>query len=242
MIGFQKYLPEDEDILAAMTPEELAVPLLAALRDQSQPFELTEAVRLQEGMYPGQRRHILFLLADALAYLQREGLVVVYPPELHTYANKEKPWYTVSAAARAMDLPAGLQAYQYSRLLPKELLHPSLLPTVLPMFLRRDYENAVFAAMKQVEMAVRDASKLPDNLVGTTLMRKAFSADQPLGQGFAVDAERQALSDLFAGGMGYYRNTTGHRTVDFTAPEASRVILFASELLNLVQTRRRSGG
>jgi uncharacterized protein (TIGR02391 family) len=141
-----------------------------------------------------------------------------------------------------MTLPAGLEAYQHSRFLPKELLHPSLLTTVLPMFLRRDYENAVFAGMKQVELVVREASQLPDNLVGTALMRKAFAADQPLGEGFAVDAERQALSDLFAGGMGYYRNTTGHRTVDFTAPEASRVILFASELLNLAQSRTPQGG
>jgi hypothetical protein len=68
-------------------------------------------------------------------------------------------------------------------------------------------------------------------------MRKAFQADQPLGNGFAADAERQALSDLFAGAMGYFRNSTGHRSVDFQPAEAARVILFASQLLALVDER-----
>jgi hypothetical protein len=40
--------------------------------------------------------------------------------------------------------------------------------------------------------------------------------------------------------MGYFRNSTGHRTVDFEPAEAARVILFASEHLNMVDERERA--
>lgn len=41
-----------------------------------------------------------------------------------------------------------------------------------------DYETACFAAMKTVEVAVRDASGLENSLVGVALMRRAFQPHQ----------------------------------------------------------------
>ena len=238
MIDFQRFLPEDESVAVALPPEELAAPLLEALRHSREPIELNAPVTLPKGMYPQHRREVLLSLAEAFAYLKHEGLVVPYPPELHNLANKDRRLYIVSRAGKALELPAGLESYRHSRLLPPALLHPKLLGTVLPLYLRRDYETAVFAAMKEVELAVHEASALPPGLVGTALMRKAFGADQLLGSGFTVDSERQALSDLFAGAMGYFRNTTGHRVVDFKSQEAARVLLFAAELIGLVDQRR----
>lgn len=240
-MSFQRLFPPDPEAILSMRPEELAVPLLEVLRAQTQPIEPNFAVSLPPAMYAGpQRREVLFLLAEAFSYLLREGFVVPQPPELHHYADKRRVYFMVSREARALELPTGLEHHQHAALLPKQLLSPLLLGTVLPLFQRRDYETAVFAAMKQVELAVRKASELPDNLVGTSLMRKAFQPDQRLGMGLPVDAERQALSDLFAGAMGYFRNTTGHRTVDFEPAEAAQVILFASELLNIVTDRTQA--
>lgn len=199
MVNLKQFLPEDEAIAAAMPPEELAAPLLAALRTTSQPIEPNDALNLPDGMYPTRRGEVLLSLAEAFAYLQRECLVVPYPPELHNYADKARRRYKVSRTAAKLELPSGLEAYRHSRLLPQELLNPKLLGTVLPLYFRQDYETAVFAAMKAVEVAVREASALPHDLVGVALMRKAFAADQLLGSGFSVDSERQALSDLFAG-------------------------------------------
>ena len=149
-------------------------------------------------------------MAEAFAYLQREGLVVVpFPPELHNYMDKSRVYFMLSRAGASIELPAGLEQHQHAQLLPKELLHSSLMGTVLPLFQRRAYETAVFAAMKQVEVAVRAVSQLPENLVGTALMRKAFLADQRLGRGFAIEAERQAL----CGGHGLLpqQHWTSHR-------------------------------
>jgi uncharacterized protein (TIGR02391 family) len=240
-MSFERYFPPDPETLLAMRPEEVAVLLLQVLRDMRGPIEPNFAITLPEDKYAGPaRQNVLLLMAEAFAYLQREGFVVPFPPELHIYRDKNRVYFMLSREGKTIELPAGFEQHQHAQLLPKELLHSSLMSTVLPLFQRRAYETAVFAAMKQVEIAVRAVSQLPENLVGTALMRKAFLADQRLGKGFVIEAERQALSDLFAGAMGYFRNSTGHRTVDFEPAEAARVILFASELLNMVDERERA--
>jgi hypothetical protein len=178
---FERHFPPDADAVLAMSPEELAVPLLRVLRDQTRPIEPNDPLKLPDGMYGPQRQGVLLILAEAFSCLLREGLVIPQPPGFHNYADKERVRYTLSRAGRAMDLPGGLEQHQHASLLPKSLLMPSLHGTVLPLFQRRDFETAVFAAMKQVEVAVREAAGLPENLVGTGLMRKAFAADQRLG-------------------------------------------------------------
>lgn len=103
-----------------------------------------------------------------------------------------------------------------------------------------DYETAAFAAMKAVEVAVRDAAGLPNELVGVNLMRKAFSPGEgPLRDPDADGGERQATADLFAGAIGVYKNPASHRTVKFDDPmEAAEVIQLADLLLRIVERAR----
>ena len=55
---------------------------------------------------------------------------------------------------------------------------------------------AVFQAMKAFEVAVRDASRLADGMVGVKLMRNAFAADSGILTDFAAEGgERQARAD-----------------------------------------------
>ncbi|MFB8040302.1 TIGR02391 family protein [Streptomyces hydrogenans] len=121
------------------------------------------------------------------------------------------------------------------------LLHPDLEKTVRTNFDLGDYETACFAAMKAVEVAVRDASGLDNSLVGVALMRKAFQPHQngkpggPLADAGAEGGEQEAESTLFAGAMGRYKNPSSHRTVDFDDPiEAAQIIQFANLLLRQV--------
>ncbi|MGM9470139.1 TIGR02391 family protein [Streptomyces murinus] len=103
-------------------------------------------------------------------------------------------------------------------------LHPVLENTVRTNFDLGDYETACFAAMKAVEVAVRDASGLDNSLVGVKLMRAAFQPHQdgkpggPLADTEAEGGEQEAASALFAGAMGAYKNPASHRTVDFDDP------------------------
>jgi uncharacterized protein (TIGR02391 family) len=105
-----------------------------------------------------------------------------------------------------------------------------------------DYETACFAAMKAVEVAVRDASGLDNSLVGVPLMRAAFQPHKtgksggPLADAGAEGGEQEAASALFAGAMGAYKNPASHRTVGFDDPvEAAEIIQFADLLLRQVE-------
>jgi uncharacterized protein (TIGR02391 family) len=72
----------------------------------------------------------------------------------------------------------------------------------------------VFEAFKEVEVAVRDAGGFDARIIGTDSMRKAFHPeDGPLSDKGLPTSEREALSALFAGAIGSYKNPASHRTV-----------------------------
>jgi hypothetical protein len=78
--------------------------------------------------------------------------------------------------------------------------------------------------------------------VGVLLMRKAFhEASGPLTKQSDPAAEREALSHLFAGPIGSYKNPHSHRTVNLTdAREAQEQVMLATHLLRIVDARRPS--
>jgi uncharacterized protein (TIGR02391 family) len=109
------------------------------------------------------------------------------------------------------------------------------------MFLRGDYDDAVFKAFKTVEMAVRAAASLPDGMVGIEVMRTAFNPTTGvLADTNVVPAEREALSHIFAGVIGHAKNPGSHRTVNHSVVEAAHLIGFASYLLGIVEARSAS--
>jgi uncharacterized protein (TIGR02391 family) len=121
-----------------------------------------------------------------------------------------------------------------------ELLSPSLSPELLvsakPAFVRGDYETAAFAAMKAVEVRVRELSGLPDGMVGVKLMRSAFGKDGgPLTDMSAEGGEQVATMELFAGAIGAFKNPASHRIVHFDDPlEAAEVVQLADLLLRML--------
>lgn len=116
-------------------------------------------------------------------------------------------------------------------------LHPRIAQRVEQQFLLGEYELAVFAAMREVEIRVRELAAAPDSLLGVALMKRAFSRQGP---GPLVDAEaeageQEAAMFLFAGAIGLFKNPTSHRAVSYDDPVmASEVILLADLLLRLL--------
>lgn len=126
-------------------------------------------------------------------------------------------------------------------LTPILLFHPLILRKSYPALKREEYDTAVFRAFKTVEIRVRELSGLPSELIGVELMRRAFAVEGgPLTDGKAPKAEREAMSHLFSGAIGCYKNPHSHRELELNFNEAFEMLLLASHLLSILDGRPKS--
>jgi uncharacterized protein (TIGR02391 family) len=120
-------------------------------------------------------------------------------------------------------------------LVPSLLFHPLIIEKAWPSITRNEFDIAVFLAFRTVEIRVRDVGGYPPELMGTTLMRKAFDTDSgSLTNKDLPKAEQEAVSHLFAGAIGLYKNPHSHREVNINFKEAFEMLLLSSHLLNIV--------
>jgi uncharacterized protein (TIGR02391 family) len=167
-------------------------------------------------------------LSEAWGWLMTHGLVVRDPLQTSPDA------YQISRL--------GHETLQYgtARLAAGErlgmALHPRLAQRIQQQFLLGEFELAVFAAMKTVEVRVRALAGQSPSLVGVKLMQRAFAPESgELTDPEADPGERVAMMELFKGGIGLFKNPTSHRPVDYDDPTlAAEVVLFADLLLRLL--------
>lgn len=123
-------------------------------------------------------------------------------------------------------------------LVPALLLHPLIIKKAYPALRREEFDTAVFRAFKAVEVRVRNLSGLPADLVGVALMRQAFHMTSgKLTDSTAPKAEREAMSHLFSGSIGCYKNPHSHRDVEIGFNETFEMLLVASHLLQILDRR-----
>jgi uncharacterized protein (TIGR02391 family) len=115
-------------------------------------------------------------------------------------------------------------------------LHPLIAQRVRRQFLLGEYEQAVFVAMKAIEVRARQLGGFPDDKVGVPLMQQAFRPEGgPLADPGAVTGEQVGVMNLFAGAYAVLRNPAGHRDVDYDdVTEAAEAVGLASLLMRIL--------
>jgi uncharacterized protein (TIGR02391 family) len=104
------------------------------------------------------------------------------------------------------------------------------------------FELAAFAALREVEIRVRDLGGFENDMIGVPLMTAAFNpgAPGPLADVAAEKGEQEATMALFRGAIGTFKNPSSHRAVDYDDPVlAAEVVLLADLLLRLLDRIER---
>ena len=243
MVAISSLVPSAADLLALEVEEVAGVLLMHLISEETGKYKggigyhnFFNAPPRRD--YESRQTEVNQALMEAWAWLQSEGFLV-------KIAAAGGGGFFISRRAKRMKSREDFVAYRSASLLPKGHLHPLIAARVYPAFLRGEYDTAIFQAFREVEVAVRRAGNFPQEMVGDKLMRAAFAnspAAGPLCDPQLPAGEQQAMGNLFAGVFGVYRNSTGHRHVPTEPQEAAEVIMFASQLLRIVDRLKPQPG
>lgn len=236
----ERFFPEPETVLQ-LSPEELAIPLLRCLvhleesrQDNNLVRENFFSLALHEKFGGDHSVEVAKSITEAWLWLEREIMIAPRPEP-----GAGRIMY-VTKRGRSLSEQPDIGTYIKSNLVPRGLLDPPLADKVEGLFFRGDYNTAIFQAFKEVEIRVRSAAGFADEILGTDLMRKAFNPETgQLTDATQHGGEKQAMSDLFAGAIGLFKNPSSHRDIDWSDPaECVELIYLANYLVKVIERRK----
>ena len=116
-----------------------------------------------------------------------------------------------------------------------KLLHHRIIDKCKSLYEDGHFPQAAFESMKQVELALKEKAEIGEKLFGTRLVDRLLGSGEsiklkiPLGD----ELQEQAKS-LFKGAFSYYRNYAAHDGSKIDETICIRVMVLASELLDLI--------
>jgi uncharacterized protein (TIGR02391 family) len=234
-------LISDAEALLALQPEELAglgLELITSTTSEEgmgSPLHPTSFTHPQTlGTFPANKqKEVAYAMAEGWNWLVREGLIAPVPGDT-------SGWHFVTRRGQQLHNRAGVMAYSNAVLLPRGLLHPSTVQCCWSAFMRGEYDTAVFQAFRELEVTIREYGGFSADDFGVALAQKAFGERGPLTDRTAPAGERVALLNMMAGALGSYKNPHSHRKVQLSAVDASEMIVMASHLMKIVESRHQT--
>jgi uncharacterized protein (TIGR02391 family) len=116
-----------------------------------------------------------------------------------------------------------------------KLLHQRIIDKCKSLYKDGHFPQAALESMKQVELALKEKVEIEEKLFGTRLVNRLFGSGKgiklkiPLGDELSEQAKL-----LFEGAFSYYRNYAAHDGSKIDETICIRVMVLASELLDLI--------
>jgi uncharacterized protein (TIGR02391 family) len=171
-------------------------------------------------------------IAEALGWCRARGFIARKPGQ-----TADAAIFVTRAGHDAIE--SGLSPVRALHRL-QEGLHPAVQERARRQFMLGEYEQAVFVALKAVEVRVRQLGGFANDLVGVDLMNRAFGPSGPLTDADAVKGEQEGTRSLFAGVYAVFRNPSGHRDVDYDdVAEAAEAVVTSSLLMRMLDRVER---
>ena len=234
----------DLEVLLSLEAEELAgrvLPILcrhAVLHDTFNKNQVTTSIPFSsdipgsEGYPSGSHDEVRDAVMKAIDFLMVLGLVEYLPGYAHA------GWMKVTEEAKRLGSAEEFQKFMLWRKINQSMLHPKIAEEAVSFVIRREYDHAIFSAMRTVETSVREAGGYGSKVIGTDLMNKAFGKSGPLRDTEANEAEEEGIRSLFAGAIAVYKNPRSHRKFEVDDEiEVMEIIILASHLLYIVDSR-----
>lgn len=232
-MSLTEILPDIQTVLE-MEPEELApfvLHTLDKLPEQRLNRHNFTMISQEYQKYAGQHlEDFSRRVVEAWVWLESEQFLAPKP-------GTDGSWVFITRRGKKVLDSQDFKTYTHSNLLPSSHLDPLLAKIVRPLFIRGEYELAVFASFKEVEVRVRTKGNFKNSDYGIDLMKKAFNPQSGLlTDQQAEESEKLAMLGLFTGAIGNFKNPTSHRNVEFDDPLAvADSIHFANLLLRILE-------